>query len=440
MTAISINPLAGGFPAVQAHHRRWPWITTLAILIAFLLAVHDPYASREWQKTIKADVNTLSNDEANGRIARELGFLFLGAIGLVLIVRPSPQTFRPNPAILFPFCMVILWAFLSIAWSADIAITLKRQVILVCFLMAVVGTIRQFDVHTMIEMAFVHTLAIVLIGIGAELMFAPHLSGGDEYRFAGTLHPNHAALNASFLLLSSLYLARHRKNGLFLIVAAAAFVLVVLTKSRTGLSSCLAASAVFVLATRTPRQRVVIAIAAIFVLGASLVIVATDIFPGLGQMLLLDRRNSDPTTLTGRTFIWQFVLSYISVDWGTFLSGFGYGGFWTKATAVALSSRTRFKLAEAHNDYLEVISQVGLVGLFLYLWGLVVALWTSIKQVRCFGSFDAAFAISLIVMAFVHSIAESAMTLPVFTTLIFWSILGCAALRGLAESEVGGIP
>jgi len=25
------------FPAVQAHHRRWPWITTLAILIAFCL-------------------------------------------------------------------------------------------------------------------------------------------------------------------------------------------------------------------------------------------------------------------------------------------------------------------------------------------------------------------------------------------------------------------
>jgi hypothetical protein len=53
--------------------------------------------------------------------------------------------------------------------------------------------------------------------------------------------------------------------------------------------------------------------------------------------------------------------------------------------------------------------------------------------VRRSGSVDAAFAIGLIAFALVHSIAESAMTLPVFTTLLFWAVLGSAALTGGVE-------
>jgi len=143
-------------------------------------------------------------------------------------------------------------------------------------------------------------------------------------------------------------------------------------------------------------------------------------------------------TLTGRTTVWHYVWEYFSADWGNMLAGFGYGGFWDKVTAQAVSQKAHFKLAEAHDDYLELMTQLGLVGLFLYLWGLLGVLGKSISRVRRFRSVDAAFAIGLIAFTLVHSIAESAMTLPVFTTLLFWSVLGSVALTRANEREMGG--
>lgn len=335
--------------------------------------------------------------------------------------------------ILFPLGMLTLWAVMSIAWSADQAIALKRQVVLICLLLAMFGLIRQFDLKVLAEMAFAITLGFVLVGIPAEIMFAPRDDGGEEYRFAGTLHPNHAALNAGFLLLCSLYLARRRVDRRFLLAVPVALGVVIMSKSRTALAGTIVGAAAFAIAVRPLRQKLVLVVAIALVLGAAAVLVSTDAMPHMSELILLNRKNSDPTTLTGRTTVWHYVWEYFSTDWGTMLAGFGYGGFWDKVTAQAVSERSHFKLAEAHDDYLELMTQLGLVGLFLYLWGLLAVLWKSISRVRRSGSVDAAFAIGLIAFALVHSIAESAMTLPVFTTLVFWAVLGSAALTGGAD-------
>jgi O-antigen ligase len=438
VTAISIHPLDNEIYAVR-RRPGWPWLTTAMIFLAFLLATHDPYASQKWQKTVKSDVTSLGEDEANGRMMRQAGFLLLGVVGIALVVRRSEQTIRPNAKILFPLGMLTLWAVMSIAWSADPAIAFKRQIVLICFLFAVFGLIRQFDLKVLAEMAFAIMLGFILVGIVAEIAFAPRDNSGEEYRFAGTLHPNHAALNAGFLLLCGLYLARRRMDRRFLLVVPMALGVVIMSKSRTALAGTIVGAAVFAMAVRPLRQKLVLVVGIALVLGAAAVLVSTDAMPHLSEIVLLNRKNSDPTTLTGRTEIWRLVWQYFSTDWGTILAGFGYGGFWDKVTAQAISERAHFKFGEAHDDYLELVTQLGLVGLFLYLWGLLAVLWKSISRVRRFGSVDAAFAIGLIAFALVHSIAESAMTLPVFTTLVFWFVLGSAALTGGNEGEMGGV-
>jgi len=74
----------------------------------------------------------------------------------------------------------------------------------------------------------------------------------------------------------------------------------------------------------------------------------------------------DPT-LTGRTNIWQVVLSVSGNAW----VGTGYESFWTGKRLSAIWARTMEGLNEAHNGYLEVYLNLGWVGVLL-LAGLIV--------------------------------------------------------------------
>jgi len=111
------------------------------------------------------------------------------------------------------------------------------------------------------------------------------------------------------------------------------------------------------------------------------------------------------------------------------LTGFGYGGFWTKGMADALSRRAHFTLAEGHNAYLDVMLQLGVIGLFFYLFSVVAALTVSLSCAVRGASAAGAFAAALLVFTLVHHVAESAMTAPSFPTLILWAVIAAAALR-----------
>jgi O-antigen ligase len=438
MTAISAQPLDTNLYGVR-RRAAWPWLATTMMFISFLFAVHDPYASQKWQTTVQADVNNLAAAEANGNLARQLGCLMMGVIGIALVTRKSRRATRIDPMVLFPFSMIVLWAFSSIAWSADPLLSFKRLTVLGCVLLAMYGMIRQYDFKTQVEMACSITLGVVLIGFVAEALFAPKSDGVEGYRFAGTLHPNHAALNASYLVLCSLYLAHRRADRRFFALAAFGFFMVILCKSRTALAGIVVGAALFMLIVRPIRQRFAMVLISAAVIGATLFLVFTDSLPHLGDALLLNRAKSDPTTLTGRTVIWQFVWSYLSTDWGRILAGFGFGGFWNEQTAKSLSETAHFKLAESHNDYLELIVQLGFVGLFLYIWGQIVVLWKCSARVRRNGSLDAALLIAVVAFTLVHSIAESAMTLPVYTTMVAWALIGSIAITGLDDPPAQGV-
>jgi exopolysaccharide production protein ExoQ len=416
---------------VRAHgSTRLLWMSTVAILIAFLLSVHDLEASKHWLKTDKGELNSLSDEEASGRASRQIGFLLLGGVGVVLLARPGIRALAPSPIILFALSVLLLWALLSAVWSADTAITLKRQVVLVCMLLAAGGLIKQFTIAQLAAMALVHSLFVVLLGVAVEIVLHPATSlGGEAYRFAGTLHPNHMGINASLLLLSSLFFVRHRADRRFFLIAAVAVATLLMTKSRTALSSAVVGSLVFVLLAFPRRNRTAMVLFILLIAGVTMAVVATDAFSSLGQTVLMDRANSDPMTLTGRTMIWQFAYDRIRGDWGRMFTGFGYGGFWTQETANALSQRAHFALAEGHNAYLDVMLQLGLVGLALYLCVVLGTLRIWIDIARRSASVPAAFAAAFICYALNHHVAESAMIAPTFPTLVLWSIVGMAALQ-----------
>jgi len=437
-TGLSI-PFSAPFAPAVPRSTTTLWMATAMILVAFLLSVHDLEASKHWLKTQKGELNSLAEEESSGRASRQIGFLLLGGVGVILLARPGVMALAPSRIVLFSLSMLLIWAMVSAAWSADVAITLKRQVVLVCMLLAAAGLIKQFTITQLAAMALVHSLLVVVLGVAVELaLHSTDSLSGEEYRFAGTLHPNHMGINASLLLLCSLFFAFQFADRRFFLIAAIAIATLLMTKSRTALSSTLIGSFVFAILAYPRRPRMAVLLVILLAAAAAMLVEATDAFSSLGQTVLMNRANSDPTTLTGRTMIWQFAYDRIRGDWGRMLGGFGYGGFWTSETAEALSQRAHFALAEGHNAYLDIMLQLGVIGLALYLCCILGTLGIWISIARRSSSAQAAFAAALICYALNHHLAESAMIAPTFPTLILWAVMGMAALRCPNISDLRG--
>jgi O-antigen ligase len=122
------------------------------------------------------------------------------------------------------------------------------------------------------------------------------------------------------------------------------------------------------------------------------------------------------STLTGRTEVWADVLP----DWEQqpFL-GYGFGSFWTDAR------RARYEIPTAHNGYLDILLDLGAVGLAFYLFWLLSCarqLHRALAQ-----DYDwASLGICFLLMALVYNITESALNtfteqmtvVPAFVTLV----------------------
>jgi O-antigen ligase len=438
VTAISV-PSTIGFRAQPVARRGWPWFTTLLILVGFLLAVHDPYASQKWQENAQADVKQLVQDEESGRLERQIGMLLLGAVGVGLLVRRTENPWNVSPLVLLPLMMLILWAVMSAAWSPEPAISFKRVVALICGVVLAVGLVRQFEMERLAEMAFVHGLAVTLIGIVAEIVLWRSHAYTEEYRFAGTVHPNHAGATQAVLLLCCMYLGWAKSDRRFILFAFFALSMLLLTRSRTAMVSAIAGAAVFVALVWGPRQKLALFLILVSVVATTIALDVAGAFSNLEQTVLLNRANADPTTLTGRTVIWGFALEKLGDDPTRLLTGFGYGGFWTKEMVADLDSRTHFKLAEGHNAFLDLILQGGMIGLFLYLWGVVAATVSLMRQSRRLHSVAAAFALAILGFALTHHLAESGLLEATFPSLMLWMALAVAAFRMPRKTVMGGM-
>jgi len=130
----------------------------------------------------------------------------------------------------------------------------------------------------------------------------------------------------------------------------------------------------------------------------SIIIIFGTIVPFHGGSILSDAafafERSD--TLTGRTEIWAYLVTYAMQK---SIWGHGFGGFWTDVHRAASSSH-------AHNGYLDIILNLGFVGLILSSIFLIHCLRKAHKTLIY--EFDwGCLWICILLMAVVHNIGES---------------------------------
>jgi len=197
----------------------------------------------------------------------------------------------------------------------------------------------------------------------------------EGYRFGGTLHPNTAACYCALIVLAACALAAQSKQRVvWWGVAATALVLLWLTNSRTALAALGVTWLTVWWLGRSPVLRTLTMAVLATLSGGFLMFLGTagrDFGNWLLDIALLGR-TSDVASLTGRVPLWQELLDYVH---DRPLVGYGYESFWTRSRIEDISKSQEWAIESAHSAYLELMLNVGWIGLLLVVLVVLSAAW-----------------------------------------------------------------
>jgi exopolysaccharide production protein ExoQ len=131
-----------------------------------------------------------------------------------------------------------------------------------------------------------------------------------------------------------------------------------------------------------------------------------SIVVGLSTLPIILAAYGKDTTFTGRTNIWSGVLW--AIERRPFV-GYGYGGVWVSENVeptFSMMRRIGFRAFHAHNGLLDVVLQVGGIGIVLFLCLFVPTLLSSLRLARRGSSVGALILIAGLAIA-VMSLSES---------------------------------
>jgi exopolysaccharide production protein ExoQ len=94
-------------------------------------------------------------------------------------------------------------------------------------------------------------------------------------------------------------------------------------------------------------------------------------------------------TLTGRTNLWSLVWDMIQQKpW----LGYGIKGFWHgldgPSQYVQLGLRQTTKIVYAHNGFLDLWLAVGIIGIIIFVWGLIMSILKALNWIRLSNSIE----------------------------------------------------
>jgi O-antigen ligase len=134
----------------------------------------------------------------------------------------------------------------------------------------------------------------------------------------------------------------------------------------------------------------------------------TFFFSHSGAILGLLGRD---TTLTGRSDIWDAVSSKIQERlW----LGFGYGGFWTgeDGESASIWQIVGWQVPHAHNGFLDLTLDLGLIGLIVFVMGFGITLAKAINYARLTKTLEGLFPLVFLTFMILANLTETALIKP----------------------------
>lgn len=385
------------------------WIPTLW----FLYSASRPVS--EWFRVASADGTVESGNPIERNILTLLiltGFFILGRGKF-----NWAQTFRNNRWLIILF----LYMLVSIIWSDFMLISFKRWFKTAgSFVMALI-VLREVSPYEAIQAVF-RRMAYILIPFSVMLVKYFHEFGVSYGRYNGaeswrgaTQSKNSLGVLCMVSALSIIWALIRRREGkepgsvryqtwADLVVLAMAFWLLKGpggSYSATSIAVMVVGIATFFVLRRLKARVAYLGkVAGLALLGVGLIFFFTRFGMGISPMEVIAPMLGRDATLTGRTDVIWDVLIPIAME--NPIMGVGYGAFWIRPIDFDL----HFSVNEAHNGYLDVFIELGVVGLMLLPFVVVECFQRA--RFECEREFDwGALRISFLFMMLLHNIAET---------------------------------
>lgn len=318
---------------------------------------------------------------------------------LVLHFRAMATILFKNPLLI----LIVIWMWLSSAWSLDPEVSFRRSLLHSSFLLMACYTAYRYDFRQIVALLFVLTIVIVACSF-YFIIFDPFLGFNPDGRGArgAFLHKNTLG---GFMIVgvgaaASAIRLRICSRPFGYVVLAAAITLLIMAKSTTSMLIAALMFGIFIMVLLEERLpfRFVAALAAfltsMFIFGVGLLVANID------EFLMLIGRDA---TLTGRDAVWSYVLSMILERP---ILGYGYSAFWeTEPIFSYVTNTLNWSVTHAHNGYLEMWLELGVIGLGLMIAFLIVTVFRAIC--RPLPDHARAFVLPFFIAMIVNDLAET---------------------------------
>ena len=281
------------------------------------------------------------------------------------------------------FMLLVVLAIASIAWSIEPSLTVRRIIRLVTFVFVCLALVLSGWHTKRFQNVLRPILTIMLSGSILFVMFMPHLAieQSDAAELAGAwrgLATQKNGLGAlacmAMIFWVHAWLAREVKSLPALFGISVAATCLVFSRSSTSLAATVVVIVLMIVLMRLPyflrpAKKFLVSLLVTIILIYSLAML--NLVPGsealLKPIVILTGKDM---TFTGRSEIWAIIAEHISYRP---MLGSGFAAFWNPVhppgteSYVFIERMYGFYPGSSHNGYLEIINDLGWIGMLLFL-------------------------------------------------------------------------
>jgi exopolysaccharide production protein ExoQ len=332
----------------------------------------------------------------------------------------------------------LFWALLALviaspAWSVDRSLSARTAVWLTATSLLGLYFDLRFPVRRQLQfLGFVFAIVIVLsidfVAFVPKLGLEPSIHAG-AWRGA-FVHRNSLgrAMALATLVYALLLLTARRSLAFVIVLIACAITLAIRSQSATA--PLLIASLVLLVPLRGIIRIKGFSLPAAII--ASCLVVASVGWLAIANIDFLLHLVGRDSTLSGRPLLW---FSLLSVVQRKLLLGYGLLGFWkgSAGDAAPIEALVGWKPGQAHNGFIDLALDIGVLGLGLFLAGFGVAIWRALVRIRdSQDTVESAWPLAYLTFFFLTNMTETSTLRP---NTLFW-FLYAATISRLMRSQV----
>lgn len=382
-----------------------------------------------WLNPYLAQADTSDFDFSQGNSTERMFLSLLLCAGLMILYRRRKRfafNFRDN----LPLAILYFYAFISIAWSDYQGPSLKRWIRAVGDVIMVIIILTEDNKVEAIE-RILRRCAILLVPL--SFLFVRFYSyygitytrDGQRMWTGVTTNKNTLGMLCAFMGIFLVWrilraLPHIRKASIYVDLVVLGLALYLLRGSQSATSQVVFIMGTLILVlsaiargNSTKLARIIISILLLLAIVQGIL---WAFFDSSIDSIIFSTTERD-TSFTGRTILWEELFQIGSKN---FMFGSGFGSFWLGGMPERVERLVGFRVIQAHNGYIEVFLQLGIVGVISLFVLIANALKTNFKFTES-NSGLASLHLAFLSMIIFHNYTEA--TLAAGTSLLWFLFL-----------------